>query len=143
MVEILESGWSGEYNHVLYTSEEFPHELCVETWQILSMFQGIRVALSVLSPERAQAYRNKGLEFHGFDANNNPHYYYVRFLQKHFTEWMDFEPCPNSHTEMSLRTYRTLRKTYDRIIHEERRELGRSELDELLAALGQNVSETA
>lgn len=111
-MDILYDGYEKEYPSVVNVYPE--HEVktlavCQETIDILQMFRKIDIALAQLSPEEKENLDLESLEFKGFDANNDPHYYYLKFMVNKLGKWEEYkEKKLNSHTQSDLHRYRSM-----------------------------------
>ena len=111
-MDILHDGYEREYPSVVNAYPE--HEVktlavCRETIDVLQMFRKIETALAQLSPEEKENLDLESLEFKGFDANNDPHYFYLKFMVNKLGKWKEYkEKKLNSHSPNTLHRYRSM-----------------------------------
>ena len=134
--EVFENGYVGLYAEVLENiSEETSKEICEETNDILVMFKHIHKTIHELSKkERARIHTDK-IRFDGFDADNDDHYYFAKFMirKKHFYEHFAGIKM-NSQSAASIIRYRKMLPVYKSIL-EKKNIFGKKELTELIAAV--------
>ena len=90
-----------------------PYEICEETSKILDMYLVIQNNIDVFSAEEKKELRLERLDFEGFDANHDKHYYYMKFMVQEmgmYNEWIN--KVWNSHTQNSLFKYRQMLSAY-------------------------------
>ena len=109
--EILERGFTGQYHSAFHTnSEEKSIEICNETSEILNMYRRINHSITKLTDEERAELDLEKIKFEGFDANNNDHYHYMKFLVEKMNLWQEHKDSYiNSHSIFSLEKYRKMR----------------------------------
>jgi len=113
---ITEQGISGLYSEVLPGYDGISPEVCQETHQILTMFRAIENGVALLDPDEKKELNLKKLEFRGFDANNDDHYYFTQFLVDESNRYMELKgKYLNSHNSATIRNYRKMLTVYDSI----------------------------
>ena len=115
--EIAEVGYEGLYCELFENifTDPVPYEVCEETLDILDMFRVIDKAISSLTPDQKSDIELNKIQFEGFDANNDKHYYFMKFLIDKMERYeelkgMDF----NSHSSSSIVKYRKMFEVYNR-----------------------------
>jgi uncharacterized protein YfbU (UPF0304 family) len=134
--EVFENGYSGLYEEVLDNiSEEIPREVCDETTSILVMFKHIQQVVHGLDKSERLKLNLDRIRFDGFDADNDDHYYFAKFMirKKHFYEHFSHLKM-NSHSQASLLRYRKMLPVYRDLLEEQADEWGKNELAELIEA---------
>ena len=123
-VEILEEGYTGQYREIFVVSEkEISYDICIETHDILTMFRGISNAIPSLNDEQIESLDFYKLHFKGFDANQDKHYYYARFMIEGQGKWPEYrELYLNSHNSNTILEYRKMLTVYKKIIRSNRYE---------------------
>jgi uncharacterized protein YfbU (UPF0304 family) len=137
--EIFENGYTGLYGEVLNNiSEEITKEICDETNDILTMFKYIEKAIQNLDKKQRSKLNLDKIRFDGFDADNDDHYYFAKFMirKKHFHEHFSHIKM-NSHSLASIRRYRKMLPVYKSILDRQIHVFGKAELVELIAAVQQ------
>lgn len=135
--EILEYGYTGEYSEVFDVHiEEVSFEICGETNEILNMFRRIENTIDQLSDEEKENLDIEKLKFEGFDANNNPHYYYAKFMIEKMNKWQEHKNTPlNSHSEFPLMKYRKMLPFQELAFKENRYDLNIDDLKKMIEAI--------
>jgi uncharacterized protein YfbU (UPF0304 family) len=135
--EVFENGYIGLYGEVLENfSDEISIEVCDETNDILTMFGHIKKSISKLGKSERAKLNLDRIRFDGFDADNDDHYYYAKFMirKEHF--YKSFSKMKmNSHSAASLLRYRKMLPAYRSIIEKQIYFFGREELEELIRAV--------
>jgi len=111
--EILKHGFEYEYDSVLnvYSENEVTtFEQCEETIDILQMFRVLRNAMAQIDDD--SDLDKKKLEFQGFDANNDKHYFYMKFLLGQ-GKWDEYDRVQNSHNISTISRYRAMLSIYN------------------------------
>lgn len=113
--DILVSGYTGKYNEVFdVNQEEIPLEICEETSQILNMYRRIENTIASLNPEQKVQLDLEKLKFEGFDANNDSHYHYGKFLIEEMNLWQEHKGVYfNSHSRFPLTKYKKMLSYYN------------------------------
>ena len=116
--EIAENGYTGLY-HKLFQgiSDEIPEEICKETHDILHMYRVIENAIAPLTDEQKETIPNFArIKFEGFDGNNDPHYFYTKFMVEKENTYRELGDKPlNSHTMASIGKYRSMLPVFQRV----------------------------
>lgn len=116
-MDVLYKGFEREYESVIdvYPDEEVTtHEICEETVNILSMYRSIENSFARLSEEDKVEIDLKPIKFEGFDANNDPHYYYAEFMIEKQGKWDEYANFGlNSHSPASIGKYRRMLAAMD------------------------------
>ena len=85
------------------------------------MFRGISNAIPILNDEQIESLDFYKLHFKGFDANQDKHYYYARFMIEGQGKWPEYrELYLNSHNSNTILEYRKMLTVYKKIIHSNR-----------------------
>ena len=135
--EIVKYGYTGEYSEVFDVHiDEIPHEICRETNEILNMYRRIETAKAkLIDDEKRQLDLNK-IKFEGFDANNNSHYHYAKYMIENLDKWQEHkEMYLNSHSEFPLMKYRKMLAIQEKAFSENRYELNLEDLKEMIASI--------
>ena len=136
--EIVEAGYPDLY-HELFSGllEETPSEVCEETHEILTMYRAINNVISQLTDEQKEALNLRAIEFDGFDANHDKHYYFMKFmLEKMDGMYEEYQGMYlNSHTATSLPRYKRIHEAYRNIIENNGYPLRIEHLPELINAV--------
>lgn len=130
-VEVLESGHAGLYDEVFSGRQETPAAVGEETHDILSMFRHLDNAVAALPAEQQGQFN---FLFGGFDANNDPHHAFAKFLiekQGLYDEYAGKNL--NSHTRTTLPKYQKMLRIYNALTSEGGN-LGVAELQQIAAA---------
>jgi uncharacterized protein YfbU (UPF0304 family) len=108
--EIMERGLTGQYHSAMTVSrEEKSSEMCNETSEILNMYRRINHTIAKLSAEEREELDLEKIKFDGFDANNDDHYRYMKFLVEKMDLWQEHKDSYiNSHSIFSLSRYRKM-----------------------------------
>lgn len=126
--EILERGYEWYYGELL-SSEPLPKEVSDETMDILDMFRQLDAYVDQLTEEQRATLDLNKLKFDGFDANNDRHYGFAKFIIEKDDRYDERkEMYLNSHTSASIGKYRRMLPIY-----RERKALGHLTLDDLRA----------
>ena len=135
--EILENGYTGKYNEVFDVHiEEISFDVCKETEEILQMYRVIDKAIKSLNPEEANELDLEKIKFEGFDANNDPHYYYAEFMIEKLELWQEYKDMYlNSHSRASLNKYKRMLKIYKSKISETKWELDKTDLEDIIKSI--------
>ena len=111
-VEILDRGYAWYYGDLL-VSEPLPIEVSVETMDILDMFRQIDAYVSQLKDNERETLNVEKLTFKGFDANNDPHYGFAKFIIEKDDRYGERKGMYlNSHTNSTLPRYRRMLEVY-------------------------------
>jgi len=118
-IEILSSGYEYEYSSLFGAISEEPvsEEVCAETIEILNMFRFFDNAMHRLKEEEKEELGDaiKKLKFQGFDANNDKHYYYTKFMIEKQGKWDELHNIYlNSHNSYTIILYRKMLKEFNR-----------------------------
>jgi uncharacterized protein YfbU (UPF0304 family) len=135
--QIFEYGYTGLYEEALeHISDEISKEVCDETNDILVMFKHIHKAINGLSKEQRNKLELHKIRFDGFDADNDEHYYFAKFMirKKHFYEHFSSAKM-NSGSLASLPRYRKMLPVYKLIIDKPDYSFGKRELKRLIEAV--------
>src|SRR5690606_35297528 len=82
-VEIAEYGYEGLYHQLLGVigdDDIIPYAVYKEADEILSLFRLINNSFGKLSKEEQEEINLSAIEFEGFDANNDDHYFIATFM---------------------------------------------------------------
>jgi uncharacterized protein YfbU (UPF0304 family) len=123
--QILEEGYEGMYEEA-FTGifDGVSEEICEETFSILNMYRTINNAIQALNPNQIPEQDLEKIKFQGFDANNDKHYYFMKFLVEkadRFDEYRDM--YLNSHSLFPLRKYRRMLEVYNQMMSNTYRDL--------------------
>jgi len=135
--EIFENGFTGLYEEVFENiSDEISVEVCQETNDILTMFKYIRKAIHNLKKNEKQKLNLDKIRFDGFDADNDEHYYFAKFMikKKHFYEHFSSAKM-NSQSLASIRRYRKMLPVYKSILDKKIYAFGKNELIQFIEAV--------
>jgi uncharacterized protein YfbU (UPF0304 family) len=135
--EVFENGYVGLYAEVLENiSEETSKEICDETNEILVMYRHIQKAIHALEKKERAALNLDKIRFDGFDADNDEHYYFAKFMtkKKHFYEHFSSVKM-NSQSAASIIRYRKMLPVYKAIVEKQTYVFGKKELKELIEAV--------
>ena len=108
--DIVTHGYEGFYDE-LYTGiyDPIPAEICTETSDILDMYRGIETGIASLKEEEKKGLDLEKIEFKGFDANNDRHYGFMKFLVDRGGRYDEYKgKYINSHTMSSIDKYRRM-----------------------------------
>jgi len=126
-IEVLYKGFEGEYDSVIevYKDSDIKTlEVCNETNEILNMFRRIDNALVQYDETELEGIDVDKLRFKGFDANNDPHYYYAEFQISKRGRWQEQKDKNlNSHSVSTLRKYRKMIEAMKNTLGSERFDL--------------------
>jgi hypothetical protein len=126
--EILERGYEWYYDELL-SSEPLPKEVSDETMDILDMFRQLDAYVDQLTEEQRATLDLNKLKFDGFDANNDRHYGFAKFIIEKDDRYDERkEMYLNSHTSASIDKYRRMLPVYN-----ERKAIGHLTIDDLRA----------
>lgn len=108
--EIFENGYEGEYQEVFQGYDEVVSvEVSEETSAILNMYNRINDAIELFTPEEKLKLDLDKISFEGFDANNDDHYRYLKFITEKLDKWEKYKNDNlNSHSISSIRKYRRM-----------------------------------
>lgn len=122
--QILEEGYTGQYGEVFIVNEkEISYDVCLETHDILTMFRCISNAIYSLNDEEIESLDFYKLRFKGFDANQDKHYDYAKFMIEEQGRWLEHkELYLNSHNSNTILEYRRMLRVYKKIIHSNKHE---------------------
>jgi uncharacterized protein YfbU (UPF0304 family) len=117
-VEILSQGYEYDYDSLFGSINENPvsEEICEETIDILNMFRSLNNASYSISEEQKSELGEgmKKLKFQGFDANNDKHYFYTKFMVEKLGKWDELNSVYlNSHNISTIDTYRKMLKEFN------------------------------
>jgi uncharacterized protein YfbU (UPF0304 family) len=132
-IEILEKGYTGRYFEIFdITVEEIPLAICDETEQILNMYRRIANSTATLSALDKENINENTIAFEGFDANNDPHYHYMRFMVEKLNLWQEYRGVLlNSHSPYSIKKYRKMLDYQNQLLSKEQYDLNKSDLEHL------------
>ena len=118
--EIFENGYEGEYHEVFQGYDEVvPVEISKETSAILNMYNRINDAIELFTPEEKLSLDLDKITFEGFDANNDDHYRYLKFITEKLDKWGKYKNVNlNSHSISSIRKYRKMLDKFNEFSHE-------------------------
>lgn len=108
--DIVTHGFEGIYDE-LYTGiyDPIPEGICTETFDILDMFRGIETGIASLKEEEKNELDLDRIEFKGFDANNDRHYGFMKFLVDRGGRYDEYKgKYINSHTMSTIDKYRRM-----------------------------------
>ena len=129
-IEVLESGHASLYENVFSGLDDSSNiAVANETHAILSMFRHLDDAMARLPAGQREQF---DFRFEGFDANNDPHYFFAKFIiekQGLYDEYVG--KVLNSHSSGTLRKYRAMVARYDAL--SEQGDLGLLELEQIAA----------
>lgn len=110
LADILVSGYTGKYHEVFDVhQDEIPIEICEETSEILNMYRRIDVTIASLKQEEKEQLNLEKLKFEGFDANNDSHYHYGKFMIEKLNLWEEHKDIYfNSHSQFPLMKYKKM-----------------------------------
>jgi len=116
-IEILESGYEYDYDSLFGAIDEdpVPVETCRETIEILNMFRRFDHLLYNITDEQKTEMGDdiKKLKFQGFDANNDKHYFYTKFMINKQGKWDELhDKYLNSHNSYTIELYRKMLAEY-------------------------------
>ena len=133
-VEILESGFTGEYHEVFnLIFDEIDYETCKETNDILNMYRRINNAIALLSEEEKVEMNLERIEFEGFDGNHNPHYNYMSFMVEKLNIWQEYkDQYLNSHSEIPLVKYKRMLEYQSKVLTESIYDFDKNDLNNLI-----------
>jgi uncharacterized protein YfbU (UPF0304 family) len=136
-IEILEKGYTGRYFEIFdITVEEIPLAICDETEQILNMYRRIANSTATLSALDKENINENTIAFEGFDANNDPHYHYMRFMVEKLNLWKEYRGVLlNSHSPYSIKKYRKMLDYQNQLLSKEQYDLNKSDLEHLSSLL--------
>jgi len=108
--EIFENGYEGEYQEVFQGyDEKVSVDVSDETSAILNMYNRINDSIEHLTPEEKLNLDLDKITFEGFDANNDDHYRYLKFITEKLDKWEKYKNVNlNSHSVFSIRKYRSM-----------------------------------
>lgn len=131
--EILSHGFTGEYDDIFEVhTEEIPYETCEETNEILNMYRRINNAIASLTEEDKKQLDLQKIEFKGFDANNDPHYFYAKFMIENLEKWQEYkEKYLNSHSQIPLINYRRMLKIQNQLL-KDKHDLNKDDLGQII-----------
>ncbi|UQD57446.1 YfbU family protein [Flavobacterium sp. K5-23] len=132
-IEILEKGYTGRYFELFdITIEEIPFTICDETEQILNMYRRIATTMETLSDVDKENINENTIAFEGFDANNDPHYHYMRFMVEKLNLWEEYRGVLlNSHNSLCINKYRKMLTYQNHLLHNEQYNLSKSDLEHI------------
>ena len=128
--EVFEKGYTGFYEEVFENiSDEISSDVCKETNDILTMFKYIRKGIHNLKKHERDKLNLDKIRFDGFDADNDEHYYFAKFMirKKHFYEHFSSMKM-NSQSLASLKRYRKMLPVYKSILDKKIYSFGKNEL---------------
>lgn len=108
--EIFENGYEGEYQEVFQGyNETVSVDVSNEVSAILNMYNRIDDAIEILTPEEKINLDLERIAFEGFDANNDDHYHYLKFIIEKLDKWQKYKNVElNSHSNFSIQKYRSM-----------------------------------
>lgn len=131
--EILEKGIEGLYEEVIVSSEKIPFDICKETHEILTMYRVIENATAKLKEEDRSELDLNAIRFDGFDANNDPHYQFAKFIIEKMDLYESFQGRQlNSHTMASMRRYKRMLPVHKALYSQTMSKYGFTELQKLI-----------
>ena len=115
--EIVEHGYEGLYDDIFETIYGgISEDICEETGLILHMFRIINNAYARLSDVEKEQIDVERIKFQGFDANNDQHYSYMKFLVEKMDMWDEHKNTYlNSHDSLPIRKYRKMLDVYNEL----------------------------
>jgi uncharacterized protein YfbU (UPF0304 family) len=125
-VEIAEQGYESRYYELLNTEEEVSKEVCDETTKILNMCWSIEQYIRDQKPNEPDL---NSIKFEGFDANNDPHYKFAKFILPEYDNTEKWNL--NSHNPNSLDKYKRMLRVYEK----HNKPLDLSILQEIIASI--------
>ena len=133
--EIAERGYEGLYDELFKNIYEgISKEVCDETHDILTMYRGINNFISSLTNEQKDALDLAKIRFEGFDANNNDHYYFMKFIVEKADLYEEYKDAYlNSHSIASLRKYKRMLPIYTQAIEANNHQLNLAGLQAIIA----------
>lgn len=139
-IEILEKGYTGRYFELFdITIEEIPLAICDETEQILNMYRRITTAMTTLSDADKENINEDLIAFEGFDANNDSHYHYMRFMVEKLNLWKEYRGVLlNSHSPFSINKYRKMLDYQNQLLINEQYDLNKFDLEHMSLLLQKN-----
>jgi uncharacterized protein len=135
--EVFENGYTGLYEEIFENiSDEVSKEVCRETNDILTMFKHIQKSIHNLSKSEKARLNLDKIRFDGFDADNDDHYYFAKFMikKKHFYEHFSRVKM-NSRSLASIRRYRKMLPVYKSFLDKQIYTFGKTELSKLIEAV--------
>lgn len=132
LADALQHGFEGEYYRVVnvYSDSEITtYDECEETNDILNMYRRINSTIFGLSEEEKLNINLDSLKFEGFDANNDNHYSYAKYMignQGRWEEYKDF--YMNSHNMSSIKRYRQMLKLQNERLSDKKSTLSKEDL---------------
>ncbi len=135
--EIAENGYEGLYEKLFDNlSEGISEEVCEETHNILTMYRVINNFIATLTPEQQQTLNLGRIEFEGFDANNDKHYFFMKFIVEKADMYDEYQnENLNSHSIASLRKYKRMLPVYNQALEANNYQLNMEGLEAILAAI--------
>lgn len=135
--EIFENGYEGEYLEVFQGYDEVVSvEVSEETSAILNMYNRINDAIEILTPEEKSNLDLDKIAFEGFDANNDDHYRYLRFITEKLDKWEKYKNVNlNSHSIYSIRKYRKMLDKFKEFPYEFGSNLNLEQIRQIIASL--------
>jgi len=135
--EILKRGYTYEYSEVFDVySEEVPLEICEETNEVLNMYRRITNSVARLSNEEKEKLDLESIKFEGFDANNDSHYHYAKYMIEYLDKWQEHKDTYlNSHSQFPLMKYRKMLPIQEAAFQENRYELNFEDLQKMIDSI--------
>lgn len=135
--EIVKYGYTSEYSEIFDVhTEEVPYEICRETNEILNMYRRIQNAIATLSDEEKLQLDLDRIRFEGFDANNNSHYHYAKYMIEKLDKWQEHkEMYLNSHSEFPLMKYKKMLQIQEEAFSAQRYDLSFQDLQKMIEAV--------
>ena len=113
-IKILQDGYAPLYSDIFSVVEAEEDETTFnETVEILEMFRFLKQKIKCLTEEQRQEIKIDKLDFEGFDANNDDHYFVYKFLVEDYDRFIESKlGYYNSHTQSSLMRYNRMLPVY-------------------------------
>lgn len=134
--EIAEKGYEGLYDSLFGNIHEgIGEDICNETHEILTMYRVINNCIADLKDEQKKTMDLKKISFVGFDANNDSHYFFMKFLVEKSNLYDEYKAVPNSHSIASLPKYKKMLAQYKKAIANNNYQLNLQGLEEIIKAV--------
>lgn len=135
--EIIENGYTGEYSEVFNVhSEEVSAEICYETNEILNMYRRINNAIATLTEDEKINLDLEKIKFEGFDANNDSHYYYAKYMIENLDKWQEHKEMHlNSHSQFPLIKYKKMLSIQEEAFQENKYDLNFNDLQKMINSI--------
>lgn len=135
--QIAERGFEGLYDRLFeHIYEGVSEDVCMETHNILTMYRVINNCIETLTPEEKNNLDLNSIKFTGFDANNDDHYFFMKFIVNEVNLYEEYKNVNlNSHSMSSLGKYRKMLPIYRRAIETNHYQLNLSGLRAIIASV--------